>query len=90
MCQFYFGLDEVVGVGEEEKLRSDDQEEKDVDGTREVKHRDAEKRSSRRDVVVVELQPSRDRERKDDKGICHGVTEISRERGFHEQLEGNG
>jgi hypothetical protein len=51
--QFYFRLGKYLGTGEEEELRSDNQEEDDIDGAGEVEHRDAEKRARRRYMVVV-------------------------------------
>jgi hypothetical protein len=60
--QLYFRLRLVVvveflGAREEEELRSDGQEQEDIDGTGEVKQCDSKKRSGRRYGVVMELAP---------------------------------
>ena len=56
----FFGLANL-GTGEKKKLRSDNQEQEDIDSTGEMEHRDREKCGRRRDVHVTEQQPS-----------CHG------------------
>jgi len=74
--QFYYGLGlgELLGTGEEEQSRSDNQEEEDIDGTGKVEHRVTEQRGCRRYMVVTELCPPCRRERKDDNGVCQGIT----------------
>ena len=52
--QLYFLLVELPGTREEEQFRSDDQEQDDIDSTREVEHRGSEKRSRRRYMMVSE------------------------------------
>ena len=52
---FYYGLDKLIRRCEEEKVRSDDQEKKDIDGTGKVERDLAKKESSRRHVLVIEL-----------------------------------
>jgi hypothetical protein len=52
--KFYFRLGELLRTGKEEEPRSENQEQEDIDGTGEVEHRDSEKRSRRRYIVVTE------------------------------------
>ena len=65
---------ELLGAREEEKFRSKNQEQKNIDGTGEVEYRESEKRSRRRYMAVSEQLPPCYGERKDDEGVCHGVT----------------
>jgi hypothetical protein len=51
--QFHFGLGEFLGTAEEEELRSGNEEQEDIDGTREVEHRDSKKRNRRWHMVTV-------------------------------------
>ena len=61
MTQSYFQLwlvvivVELLGTREKEKLRSDDQEQEDIDGTGEVEQRVGEERNRRRYTVATEL-----------------------------------
>jgi hypothetical protein len=64
----------LLGTREEEKFRSDSQEQEDVDGTGEVENRDTKKYNRRRYVVVTELQAPCYGERKYDEGVCQGIT----------------
>jgi hypothetical protein len=52
--QNYFLLVELLGTREEEKFRSDNQEQEDIDGPGEVEHRETKKHSRRRYMVVTE------------------------------------
>ena len=65
---------EFPGTREEEESRSDNQEQKDIDGTGEIENRDTKKYSSGWYVVVTELQKPRYGERKYDDAVCEGVT----------------
>jgi hypothetical protein len=72
--KFYFRLGEFLRTGKEEESRSDNQEQEDIDGTGEVKNGDAKKSNRRRYVVVTELHTPCYGERKDDEGVCQGIT----------------
>ena len=63
-----------VGTREEEKSRSDNQEQESIDGTGEVENCVTKKCNRKRYVVVIELQTPCNGERKDDEGVCQGVT----------------
>ena len=52
---FYYRLDKLLRRCEEEKVRSDDQEKDDIDGTGKAVHDLAKKESRRRHVFVTEL-----------------------------------
>ena len=54
MNQNYFLLVELPGTREEEKFRSDNQEQEDIDSPGEVEHRETKKHSRRRYMVVTE------------------------------------
>jgi hypothetical protein len=65
---------EFLGTREEEESRSDNQEQEDIDGAGEVENRDAKKCNRRWYVVVTELHTPCYGERKDDEGVCQGIT----------------
>ena len=70
----YILLVELLETREEEESRSGSQEQEGINGTGEVENRDAKKCNRRRYVVVIELHNPCNGERKDDEGVCQGVT----------------
>ena len=72
--EFYYRLGEYLRTGKEEEFRSDDQEQEDIDGAGEVEDRGTKKSDRRRYVVVTELHKPCYGKRKDDEGVCQGIT----------------
>ena len=71
--KFYFRLLRLLRGSEKEKVRSDDQEKEDIDGTGKLPHDTAEKGSRRRHTLVTELQPTGNREWNHLEGVCQWV-----------------
>lgn len=73
--QLYFLLlVELLETREEEESGSGDQEQEGINSTGEVENRGTKKCNRRRHIVMIELHTPCNGERKDDEGICQGVT----------------
>ena len=71
--KFYFRLAKLLRRREEEKMRSDDQEKEDIDGTGKVEHYASKKDSRRRHMHMIEQKPTGNRERNHREGVCQWV-----------------
>ena len=66
-----FLLVKLLGTTGEEESGSDNQEQGDIDSTGEVENREAKKYNRRRHARANVLRYG---ERKDDEGVCQGIT----------------